>query len=387
MANNNLQQIKLGAPSSIEGGASPNAELSVQIASCLRTITLHDGADGTKCTSLGALPQAAALLRQYMSERDAVPSGNLSIAPLPTDFILNGGTQQLLCIDTEGNEVKCGWTVLEELDEPIGSYSLSSDGVLTIPSGCYAAIKVKAISFADSTDCCETGVGGGIGTKYSDSILVGIIAEYMSLIPIIAERPALASIIVEWPQVVNSLVETGERNVISNTTGAFFNTGVNTKNSPRAVVEMAMTNTSDSDYFGNSAINGSCFYANFAAYSLTFYRFGSTGSINTGIHATDGEWNTWDIGKQVLLDGNLRFTTSNSYAYNASQSPIYIYRSGRGNLSSYKIAKFNIYDGEELVRELVPFQRNGQIGLLDLLSNTFYENQGSGSFTLTTESK
>lgn len=62
MANNNLQEIKLGAPSSIEGGASPNAVLSVQSMMRCENLVLHD--EDSKCTKEGALKGAALLQYQ-----------------------------------------------------------------------------------------------------------------------------------------------------------------------------------------------------------------------------------------------------------------------------------------------------------------------------------
>lgn len=67
MANLNIQSIKMGAPSSIEGGASPNAELSVQSMSNCELVKLHDEG-GVKCTKNGALQAAMELIKQYNSE-------------------------------------------------------------------------------------------------------------------------------------------------------------------------------------------------------------------------------------------------------------------------------------------------------------------------------
>ena len=60
MANNNLQEIKLGTPPSIVGGAAPNAELTVQSMSQCHELTLHD--ESSRCTKAGAIKSAASLL-------------------------------------------------------------------------------------------------------------------------------------------------------------------------------------------------------------------------------------------------------------------------------------------------------------------------------------
>lgn len=63
MANNNLREIKLGAPTSIVGGDSPNAELSAQFMGLCEELTLKDGSG--RCTKDGALKTAATLLSNY----------------------------------------------------------------------------------------------------------------------------------------------------------------------------------------------------------------------------------------------------------------------------------------------------------------------------------
>ena len=39
-------------------------------------------------------------------------------------------------------------------------------------------------------------------------------------------------------------------------------------------------------------------------------------------------------------------------------------------------------DGGAVLREMYPFIRNGVNGMIDVLSGTFYQNAGSGSFTI-----
>lgn len=56
---------------------------------------------------------------------------------------------------------------------------------------------------------------------------------------------------------------------------------------------------------------------------------------------------------------------------------------GDKGVGGYVYAK--IYNANALVRELYPFIRNGVNGMIDVLSDTFYPNAGSGSFTITEE--
>lgn len=156
----------------------------------------------------------------------------------------------------------------------------------------------------------------------------------------------------------------------------YINTGVNPKIKPRVVMKMAMINPGDSDYFGNSSIDGSAFFGNFSAYGLNYYRYGSTSALNTGISVKQNQWHEWDISQSVYLDGDLRYTTTNTYTYNSSQTNICIFKCR--NYATYQLAYFILYDGEEKVREFYPCYRKSDsvIGLYDKVTNEFYPNNG-----------
>ena len=160
----------------------------------------------------------------------------------------------------------------------------------------------------------------------------------------------------------------------------YINTGINPKIKPRVIMKMAMIDPRDSDYFGNSAINGSAFFGNFSAYSLMYYRYGSTSALNTGISVKQNQWHEWDISQSVYLDGDLRYTTTNTYTYNSSQISICIFKCR--NYATYQLAYFILYDGEEKVREFYPCYRKSDsaIGLYDKVTNKFYPNSGRGTF-------
>ena len=160
----------------------------------------------------------------------------------------------------------------------------------------------------------------------------------------------------------------------------YINTGVNPKIKPRVVMKMAMINPGDSDYFGNSPINGSAFFGNFSSYGLNFYRYGSTKALNTGISVKQNQWYEWDMSQSVYLDGDLRYTTTNTYTYNSNQVNICIFKCR--NYATYQLAYFILYDGEEKVREFYPCYRKSDsvIGLYDKVTNKFYPNNGNGVF-------
>ena len=161
----------------------------------------------------------------------------------------------------------------------------------------------------------------------------------------------------------------------------YIDTGINPKIKPRVVVNMMLLNSADKDYWGNNNIDGSAYLANFASGILMYYRYGRTGSINTGVTAPFNEFHEWDVSDAIYLDKVKLYTTPNVYTYNANQSNIYLFRSAR-SYGVFRASYFIIYDGDEKVREYYPCYRKSDnaIGLFDKVSNTFFPNLGSGIF-------
>lgn len=161
----------------------------------------------------------------------------------------------------------------------------------------------------------------------------------------------------------------------------YIDTGINPKIKPRVVVNMMLLNSADKDYWGNQAIDGSAYFANFASGILMYYRYGSTSSLNTGVSAPFNEFHEWDVSDAIYLDKVKLYTTNNVYAYNANQSNIYLFKSDR-SYGNFRASYFILYDGDEKVREYYPCYRKSDnaIGLFDKVSNTFFPNLGSGVF-------
>lgn len=171
---------------------------------------------------------------------------------------------------------------------------------------------------------------------------------------------------------------------IQSTGTQYIDTGINPKIKPRAVVKMAIINATDRDYWGNSAVNGSCYYADFKSYNLQYYRYGTTTSQNVNFIVGQNEIHVWDVSDKVYVDGSLKFTSTNTYTYNSSQKTIQIFKAARASYySSYKLYNFKLYDGDELCRNFVPSKRKSDnvIGLYDMVSRQFFTNSGTGSFT------
>lgn len=164
----------------------------------------------------------------------------------------------------------------------------------------------------------------------------------------------------------------------------YIDTGINPKVKPRVVAVLTMLNNADKDYWGNKAINGSAYYANFAMYQLYYYRYGSTTSQRVNYVVAQNTIHEWDVSDKVYVDGVLKFTSANTYTYNTSQGNIEIFKAGRSTTlgSTYRLHSFKLYDGDTLVRDFVPAQFNEEYGLWDLVQNRFYGNKGTGAFTV-----
>lgn len=176
---------------------------------------------------------------------------------------------------------------------------------------------------------------------------------------------------------------------IQSTGTQYIDTGINPKVKPRVVARFEFLNGDDKDYWGNGAKNGSAYYANFSGRKLTYYRYGSTTSININYTVNLNEIHEWDVSDKVYVDGVLRGQTSNVYTYNASQNTIQIFKAARSTYySSYKLYEFKLYDGDELVRHLIPVRRKSDnvVGLYDLVSKSLFTNKGTGEFTAGPES-
>ena len=84
------------------------------------------------------------------------------------------------------------------------------------------------------------------------------------------------------------------------------------------------------------------------------------------------------------IDGNLVATRTTQ----ATTSPVNMWiGTCNNNNSNNGVAKagfgnFRIYDDGALVRHFVPFIRESKVGMLDLLTDTFYQDNGNQSFTI-----
>lgn len=120
--------------------------------------------------------------------------------------------------------------------------------------------------------------------------------------------------------------------------------------------------------------------------SESYYRLGYDTQLitNTNIPFTSNrticDWN-----KNIVTINELSYTLTQS-TFNISDTALTLFSTNRwaaqGNNSSYKFYSCKIYDNSILVRDFIPCYRksDGEIGLYDLITTTFFTNSGTGTF-------
>ena len=124
---------------------------------------------------------------------------------------------------------------------------------------------------------------------------------------------------------------------------------------------------------------------NFSARVISGYwqlGYGSNGGVTTGTVEAQQTWQTVEIRKNELyVDGV--FSVSREYMVFTAPYPIALGAIRAGSLY-YGTARYRgcrIWDGETLVRDLIPCRSPGGIvGMYDTVNAVFYGNSGTGEF-------
>ena len=169
-----------------------------------------------------------------------------------------------------------------------------------------------------------------------------------------------------------------ELQYIESTGTQYIDTGYVFKNKPKVTGDIMIKSSYDRDIMGNSTSKAGCFIIDFASNNL-YYRYSSTSykKIDTGIQI--GNWYNMEFSNKVIVDGVEKGTIS-SYDFSSNTQSFLI---GKGRTYGYaRFKEIKMYDGDELVRDLVPYYKKdvGEVGMLDKVHNVFYENQGTGEF-------
>ena len=129
--------------------------------------------------------------------------------------------------------------------------------------------------------------------------------------------------------------------------------------------------------------------ANDVLYMLNNGTFSSTSQSDLDVTLTANERTKiiFDIPNRSLSVGNYTSISSSTYELTNSDYNILLFNRNdtttpNTNLATGKLYNFKWYENNELVMNLVPCKNsNNEIGLYDLVSNTFFANAGTGTFT------
>lgn len=164
----------------------------------------------------------------------------------------------------------------------------------------------------------------------------------------------------------------------------YIDTGVIGKTGLRIVTEMGYT-APPKGFFGCRYVNTRFFVV---LWPSPYFNFGYGGDLQTGIAAESGkiyniDFDTSTSPKRFGIDGS--YVTST--AHHDTPLPIYIFCYNKDGVATsfsdliFKSMTITDENGDK-IRDFVPCYRkaDGEIGLYDLVSATFFTNSGSGTF-------
>ena len=393
-----MNEVKVGAPEVISGSQNSNANLSVQLMSRCKELTLEEDA-----TAEGSIVTAARLLGQLRQEIETTESEGLGdsiqiqYSDSYKDDMLNGTSTQLFLKtgDLTVPSSSVFWVInnVKYIAEGC-EVSVSHDGVVSVTNGGYVKCTIKAIDKNDSSKFVVKTVIINLTQKSSEIIaehpeLAEIIDEYRELVEIIAEHPELADIIAEWPPVINSLVQTGKRNWIYFNGSTYLKTGI----FPSADREIIAIEKAE----GVSGVFITIFGGQSEEYSsdsMVAQWHGHKWHVNIagnskidGVHELNTIYNLKMNKTGFYVDDVLTITSDRTLT--SGNRDIYLGACNtEGKLSGeiFKgyIGEFIAKEGDVIIYHLLPFVRNGEEGFLNLVDNTFIKAT-IGQFTIVTE--
>lgn len=390
-----LRNIRLGAPKSVEITANqyPNAELTAQSMECCDTLTLHDNGS-TKCVKKGAVEAAfrfvGSLARQRAMNTDD-PDRRISFDAYAMSSACRSGGTVTLSATSVGEKVF--WII--EGDTQSG-WSITGEGELTIPSGCHDIVTIKAVSKTDierrSMFKLDVEAFGTIYNQlYDYPDLCDILVEWTELAPFISKQSGMGKVISDYPNIVHSLLDTGKRNYVHFDGQSFINTrvipNVNTKTEVVVKFEQRPAGLFGLWYGSQSAFT---YMLGLFNGSLYMYGFGTSGYSQQG-SIVYSSWvtlnyditNLYVIGlENFLIESVTPITTSSNVPLSIGKANTSNGGQWQGTAECY-IEKLDIYNGKTALRKYVPYKQDGVVGLMDLISLTFYpKDQGTGTLTI-----
>lgn len=164
----------------------------------------------------------------------------------------------------------------------------------------------------------------------------------------------------------------------------YIETGVNATQNLRSQMKVNMQAITGSVIYGFST-NGDTNDYRLFNYQSKFYLDmpPSSGRINGGTFSSNTDYNI-EIGNCYVkdLDTNTNIISTSVRTFNQTTQTMKVFFSGYGSTySNGKLYYLKIYDGGTLLRDYIPvLDGNGVPCLYDKVSQTFYYNQGTGTF-------
>lgn len=170
---------------------------------------------------------------------------------------------------------------------------------------------------------------------------------------------------------------------IRSTGTQYINTGVNANSELKIDINLIATEADAKGLYGggigwqNSYIQGECDHVSYFAYAHY------TNPIYTTF-VFPAEVNVVQDKNVISIDGSVKYTFG--YVQFITGIPLVLFAVNRNNeiseYGTYDLKTCKIYNAGILARDFVPCYRksDGEIGLYDLVTETFYTNAGTGTF-------
>lgn len=161
----------------------------------------------------------------------------------------------------------------------------------------------------------------------------------------------------------------------------YIDTNYIIKNEPKVETEILVNLIDNQDIFGMDNRTNNVLILNFDNNNISC-RYGTYTSKKISATGMMNKWIKISYSKEVYIDNILK-TSFDAYDFSDNTLTFRVGRARSGVYSKSKYKYLKLYDNNVLVRDFIPCYRNSdsEVGLYDLVNDTFYTNQGTGTFT------
>jgi len=165
---------------------------------------------------------------------------------------------------------------------------------------------------------------------------------------------------------------------IENTGTQYIDTEYVFKTKPKVTGEIMVNSKNDMDLMGTSIATEGCFLINYENLDI-YYRYSNRAYTLFKTNIDANQWYNVEFSDKIIING-IEKGTINSFDFSSNTQSFLIGKARRYSYAKFKEIK--MYDGDALVRDLVPCYKKDieKVGMLDKVHNVFYENQGKGEF-------